>query len=333
MGHSKHLSSVAVLVASSFAVLISAYSAPANAQSCSVDADCGEGYTCLLPGSSEPSCATPPCSDGAGGSGGSSSTAAEGYCEKLPETCSSDADCAAWQTCQAESAVSTCTASSDDPNPDCTDTTPDPNAPKYCVAKSLDCETDADCPESFECTTSEMGWCNGSEGSAGGSGGVGGGVTTGGAAGSDCGTTTVKACTPKEVTCAATSDCPSDWTCESITVDCPDTGVGTGGATSSGGASTGTKTSPLCEPGSKSLCIPAGYYAGTDGSLAAGSPESTNGSGGKSSGDTNSDSSATGSDSSSSDDSGCSVNPRSSNSGVFALALAALAVVGLRRRR
>jgi MYXO-CTERM domain-containing protein len=209
----------------------------AQAQECTSNDDCSDGFECIK-GMSSPGCATPPdCPD---------PTPIEdevGWCERTPQICETDEDCSSFLKCVANES-STCWVDSEG-NSGCEPE--DPNAQKTCSYVPLSCEVNEDCPDSFECT--EMGVpCAAPECLPGTE-----------CLPVDCGEETEKICTPKQITCAVQDDCPTDWLCADVTPDCasppPDDGT----------EPERPQDETDCETATPIMaCIPPGFSAGVD---------------------------------------------------------------------
>lgn len=328
MRHSIFARSSAFFIAAAALVGLSSFAA---AQDCNTDADCGEGFHCesygetcsFAPGQEEPECDAP---DG-------------GYCVRTPVTCDTDADCGyAWLGCQAsyggDEPPSVGTDNGADeafcPEEECGAPEPTEPGPSYCAPKEITCEADSDCPADFECTVY---------------------ATSGG--GSDCAAPACpegeecevdfsceerepapveeyRACAPREITCNADNDCPSDWTCLTESYGyC----TGSGGAAPEPGddfAPDQDREAPEdnCFEETISRCIPAGYdyYSYAYDTAGSGNGEAT--------GEPREDSNVFGDDGS--DDSeagtGCSATGMTPTTGLLPMLLLGLGLVALRRR-
>jgi MYXO-CTERM domain-containing protein len=204
----------------------------ASAQTCTTDADCLQGFSCVVSGTS----ASTPCKGADCASTPPDDPIVYKSCQ--PKACSADADCGAGMVCHEETSTA-CSGSGGGPvcapNGGCdagpvtvmeTCTT---TSRKLCAFKwELPCNVDSDCGAEFICNPSVSGICSAGSGSAPPASTSGG---TGGTAGTDsrantapaavdasapvCTTTTSFPgwCAPKATTCATNSDCPSGWTC------------------------------------------------------------------------------------------------------------------------
>lgn len=213
---------------------------------CVSDSDCAHGYICQPSATIAPStpkrCAPDadcPTTDGggtSGGSGGSHVSVSLSTCE--PGPCITDSDCGADMVCHAETASSCsggtapacpantkCDLPADTSPPTCTTTTT-----SRCTFRwQLPCSADADCGSGFTCQPSVYGSCSGGSGVSGGTGGSAGtGNVAGDAAKPSGGTKTTTSppdncttttsfpgwCQVTAATCAADTDCPSNWLCQ-----------------------------------------------------------------------------------------------------------------------
>jgi MYXO-CTERM domain-containing protein len=238
-------------------------SSAAFALDCKADADCGQGFFCEL----APTVSTSPgCAPGANCTTPEPAPAAAttGTCQASPLSCASDADCPEYLTCASSGdyacAAPSCPAGQNCPAPDCT---PPANAPKTCQVRSRTCQADADCYGNFQCVITQ--------------GGVACATPACPPGAPDCPATDCPApgtpapsqgyCEPKEITCAADSDCPTDWACvEFDETTCSGSAgtttppsMGTGPASSASG---GMATPPAPPPPTP----PSGGGTGTSGS-------------------------------------------------------------------
>src|SRR5690606_33058263 len=117
-------------------------------EECSNDADCSDGGICQKDMWTN-GCAAP-SEDGAEKCDTTVHESETGFCYIPPEQCESDAECGEYLSCIEESSGS-CTGSSDGETI-CTET----KGPSYCGAASVVCESDADCPRSFECGEAQV---------------------------------------------------------------------------------------------------------------------------------------------------------------------------------
>ncbi|HVW27714.1 MAG TPA: MYXO-CTERM sorting domain-containing protein [Polyangiaceae bacterium] len=391
------LAPFALLASAAFSLTAGSASA---GQSCTVDSDCAHGFDCEVVGGT--ACATPACAPGVA-CPPAPPCEAQVIKECVPGTCMAHSDCADGMVCYAIPSTTCasppraaacppntkCDPPADTP-PDCTTTTTNRCVPRY----DLPCTTDASCGDGFSCVP-DPDSCACSGGgvvtSGGGSAGSSGSAAVDAGAGKptpvptsttpptpdpvppqgcSCTPSTTNHCTPKATTCAADSDCPATWTCETINA-----GVACGGAAESlpdGGTKFIMDTCPpppppthQCEApnygGSYGAALSASTSAskGTTGSVAptagapapdgtpvegapgstsgvAGSgndgvPRGTTGSAGSAAASDN-DSANSGSGSSSSDNGGCQMSAgQADTTGASLLAL--LGVAGLIRRR
>jgi len=282
--------------------------ADAYAQPCSSDADCADGFACVK-GVSVPGCATPPdCPD---------PTPVEdetGWCEQLPQTCETDADCPAYLKCVANQSQ-TCWADSEG-NTGCDPI--DPNAPKTCEYVAIACTTDTDCPANFECIEIPVP-CAAVECPPGTE-----------CPPDNCGGATEKTCTPKQISCATDADCPTDWLCANVGGDCPTEPVADGGAADPSQPGPAPERDlqpqdlpPDCNANPVMMCVPPGFASGYDAQASSetGAPLA--------------DRAGSAADPASSDDAaGCSVSTSSTTgSWLAAFSLAAVAGIVSRRQR
>jgi len=209
-----------------------------QADGCAADADCAQGQICQKGMVVDP-CSVPP-SDGSGedvpACNSEPHESETGYCYTPPTPCESDADCGEYLSCAA-SADTGCAVSSDG-SMSC----PEADEPvKYCSIGSTSCTTDDECPREFECVelmncllyacAEDTPDCP-----------------------DPCTPSGEKQCQPKQIECAETADCPSDWSC-----------VGNYVESCSGGSGSST---PGTEPGTE----PAADDAPATGGAATGGP-------------------------------------------------------------
>jgi hypothetical protein len=211
------------------------FSAPAfgQADGCAADADCAEGQICQKGMVVDP-CFAPP-SDGSGedvpACDSEPHESETGYCYTPPTPCESDADCDEYLSC-AVTAGTDCAVSSDGSM-----TCPTVEPVKYCSIGSVSCTTDDECPREFECVetmTCLLIACAEGETDCP----------------DPCAPSGEKQCQPKEIECAETADCPSDWSCAGNYIEScsggtssgPGTEPGSDDAPSAGGAATGGPT-------------------------------------------------------------------------------------------
>ncbi len=257
---------------------------------CQKPQDCDPGLQCTITGSTSPACEVGQTCDA-----GAPTPDTTGTCLEAPKSCMSDADCAAYSACVSGGAQ---TCSYDVATMTTTCDPVDPNAPKYCAPKPIACDTDASCPEGFECSQAVYDTpCDQPDPA-------------------QCPPPNpVKNCAPKEIHCTATPECPESWTCQTIT-DCSQAPVpppSGSASSSSGGGDTCTTTQ---------LCVPEGYAAGfgapvsADGTKGAGDPTNAAGAASGASG------------------SGCELSPNAPTKGLgLAMALVGIAALFGRRRR
>jgi hypothetical protein len=243
-----NLLTVTVALTAAFGVARSA-----TAQTCTVDKDCPQSFTCVDSGAvingTAPAC--PP------------NTACQPTSDLAPrkpqivkscqaKACTADSECGAGMVCFEEkstpcsggAAVAPCAPGADCPRvapPEPTCVTP---SRRLCAFKwQVPCNTDVDCGDGFTCHPQESGSCSSSSGTtttapaptdAGTSGGGSTGSTgsgNGGGASADPATPGTKVsppsdpictetkktfpgyCQPKVTRCAADSECPTTWTC------------------------------------------------------------------------------------------------------------------------
>jgi len=365
-----NLSTRTLAVALSLAAASFSFSSGAlAADSCKADADCGPGFFCEISAPPSVGCASKdgtPCTDPT-----PAPAPTDGYCREKPLSCQADADCPAYLACvsPAPDAIS-CTAPACPPGANCPEPapceqpTPDPNAPKLCAPKVIECKADSECPTGFACNAEIGGAC----------------PDIACAPGSDCPapecSPSKKICAPKELDCKADADCPADWRCITFEEGSCSGGTGTGTSTppapgSGGGTdpapptppSPGSKpldTPPDCTTTVRNLCAPKGYLAGIEqggaapltdakgSAVAEAATDASNGAGKGSGSGSGSNSpqapsyssptkgsntqpaaaAASGSDS----DSGCSTSGRGQGSGLLSVLLVGL-VARLARRR
>lgn len=248
-----------------FACSALALAAPAAAQDCATDADCGSGFVCESFGTVECGYACPE---------GEKCPDMPADCEPMelkgcvPAPCNDDSECPDDMVCFAQT-YTECSgvaesggdarpaaggssgggaagadgeagadAGPPQAEPECKEVTDSRCAPKYVPP----CKEDADCGEGFTCKESESCRCSGSAG-AGSAGGDGGGSTPPEPAEPDC--TCEKTgdfyCELVETACESADECPDGFTCDanpsSVVCSPPATdAAGTGGASGSAGA-------------------------------------------------------------------------------------------------
>lgn len=326
------------------------------ADGCKTDAECGAGFFCEIAPPPSVACASP---DGQPADCPEPTPAADpsGYCREKPISCSTDADCPSYLGCMSTGGSDTvcsappCAEGQECPEPVCETPKEDPNAPKICAPKMIECTSDAACPEGFACNI-ELGTacpaiaCDPSDPNC---------------KQPDCTPETKKLCGPKEIDCKADADCPTDWRCISFEEgSCSgggSTGTGSGTATP-GGTGVGTEPAPAPSPGSKTLdtsdctttvrnlCAPKGYIAGveqggvnlsgaTGSAVAEAADDSSKNSTqapSYSSPTRGSNTESNGASGSSDSDSGCSTSPRGQGAGLLSVLLVGLAARLARRR-
>lgn len=224
--------------------------ARAQAQSCTADKDCLQGFACVqsgeINGGSTPAC--PPDATDCPKPAPAPAPTPVYSCQ--PKTCAFDTDCGTGMVCNTEtstacsggSTVAPCPANTDCPTPVKTDPTCTTTTRSICAFKwQLPCQNDAACGTGFTCYPIVIGMCSGSGGTgSAGSASTGsataGGSTDGGSTAStpnqpappvaagdasaspDSQCTTMSSypgyCQPTVTTCAADSDCPGGWTCQ-----------------------------------------------------------------------------------------------------------------------
>ena len=200
-----------------------------QADGCAADADCAEGQICQKGMVVDP-CAAPP-SDGSGedvpACDSEPHESETGYCYTPPTPCESDADCGEYLSC-LDSGSTGCAVSSDG-SMSC----PEADPVKYCSIGSTSCTTDDECPREFECV--ELMNC-----------------LLIACAEDDpdcpdpCAPSGEKQCQPKQIECAETADCPSEWSCVgNYTETCEG-----GGTSSSPGTAGGSEDAPAAGDGS-----------------------------------------------------------------------------------
>ena len=216
------------------------WASPAFAESeCSTDADCGDGYMCVM-------APCPACMDGME----CPDCVPEGSCTQSYEDdynyfvyaeCATDADCPSLFLCEEVQSWNDtgCDCAPCDPDggecPECTcgSDEPESTTEMRCVFRPEECAADSDCDDGFVCFAEEV--CSG-----------------GGSIGCACATvicpdgeecpdpepcecdeepveeeesceTVASFCVPDQVTCTADSDCPADWSCSELDVGstCP----------------------------------------------------------------------------------------------------------------
>jgi len=326
-----------VLTALLAAGLLTSMGAVASAQDCTADADCAEGFHCELygatdcvvaPGQDEPDCGDP---------------VEFGACVRSPIACDTDADCPTYLSCITGGGAGEAPPDTGAPDqaPCMVDETGncagdgliDPGTEQsYCAYQELTCDTDADCPSDFECAVYASGGggcaapaCDPADASCD-PGFV------------DCGDVEVieyKACQPREITCAADADCPTEWQCVTESW----------GTCSGGGSTDGDAGAPApdqdpiapdeqCQEETISRCLPTSLvdYYGSGGGDARSSGDDNGSDGGDGgeifSGNGNSD----GGDSSASSCSTMNLSPTAGGFPIAALLVLGLALLPLRRR-
>lgn len=171
-------------------------------EECSNDADCSDGGICQKDMWTN-GCAAP-SEDGAEKCDTTVHESETGFCYIPPEQCESDAECGEYLSCIEESSGS-CTGSSDGETI-CTET----KGPSYCGAASVVCESDADCPRSFECGEAQV-ICIAMD------------CPDGEPDCRQCDNEGRKECRPQQFDCESDSECPSDWSCfDTLRYECPD---------------------------------------------------------------------------------------------------------------
>jgi hypothetical protein len=258
----------AFAVALSLAAAAASFTFAPSAQafsSCKADADCAAGFFCELVPAPSVGCASPDGQPNECPEPGPA-PAVEGYCREKPIECKADADCPAYLACvEAGGGDVTCSAPAcppggDCPEPVCEEPKKDPNAPKLCAPKMIECTSDAQCPQDFACNI-ELGVacpaiaCD---------------PTDANCKQPECDQSAAKKlCGPKMIDCKADGDCPTDWRCLSF-----EEGSCSGGGSTEPPSGGGSEPAPAPSPGSKfadecssttrNLCVPKGYIAGIE---------------------------------------------------------------------
>ncbi|MEO1273735.1 MAG: hypothetical protein AAFX99_37135, partial [Myxococcota bacterium] len=93
----------------------------------------------------------------------------EGYCEFVPSSCTSDADCDEGFACELYDVGGTCVGMCDEDG-NCEEICDEPEVPTEgsCYPQQIDCEADTDCPSEWSCHTFTGEACSGGGGSVGG---------------------------------------------------------------------------------------------------------------------------------------------------------------------
>jgi hypothetical protein len=262
-------------------------SSSALALDCKADADCGAGFHCEF--ADTPVATT--CAAGEQCTPPAPTPATVGSCQASPLACTSDASCPEYLTCVAPEVGCTTPACPEGANcPQPVDCAPPTDQPKTCQVRTRECKADADCFTGFQCILAPVGVACATPACPPGETNC---------PATDCpppDTTppTQGYCEPKQITCAADTDCPSDWSCVQFDeVACAGSGSTGGGTTTTppsmggSGASTAspggtTPPAPPPAPGSKPtdtstdpttscthtvnrLCAPKGYVAASGG--------------------------------------------------------------------
>lgn len=286
------------------AILLALPSLASAETECATDADCAVGFQCEVVGST--GCAEPICPPG-------EECPEPEPCEEetfsacVPGPCASDADCGPGLLCLEVTSYD-CPASPPPCDPDDEGCEPPSGSGDdceevtqgYCLPPYMaPCETDSDCGPGFACEATEICSCSAGPGDEE----------------PDCTCEPGESsCTIIEMDCAADGDCPDEWTCEDV--------GGEGACTYD--AETGEE---VCEEGpTTQACVPPYYWGwGFGGTEADGESPLDSATGG-------SESRVTGDIDRAEPASGCQAAPGRAPAGLPALALAALALVAIRRR-
>lgn len=257
---------------------------------CLSDADCPEGYSCLMVTCACPGCAEgeecPPCDCGEGGFCAESGVDDGGYVDDIyfETECETDADCPLDFKCESMElpcAMPDCPpcacAECDPDDPTCDPTCECPEcdfsdyectneAVQVCTYSPLECEADADCPAGFLCEIYAMG------------GSAGSGTTTCDcpdcADPDQCGECTCEEeeviyeeveeetfgiCVPEPTPCSTNEDCLEGWECAAMPGDCVCSAIACAPCEEGQECpECSTESTCECDEG-ENLCVPAGW--------------------------------------------------------------------------
>lgn len=214
-------------------------------EGCTTNADCGEGFECIV--ESGEACSSAPCAPGEACDEEPVCEPYEySYCAYDLQECATDTDCTDGFVCYSysyESCVGNdlpCASEGECPEPE--PAVCETIEEAYCVPPYVaPCEVDADCGDGFACVEAQSCGCGGSGGTdappvpgedGGSSGSSDGSEGEPGDAGTpdepgdrdvpedDCGCEPAGEfyCEPQVVECATDSDCPAEWTCSEMGV-------------------------------------------------------------------------------------------------------------------
>ncbi len=240
-------------------LLVTFAAATVTAQECESDADCDEGYDCEMPSIA--------CAEGPNGEGREDCEEERqqltGECVRGPLSCDSDADCPGILTCQSWGSSSVPCTVDEEGNEECGDADP-VEEELFCDWTPARCDDDTPCDEGFECEQ-------------------GGEISVGedcaeacdeeGNCTSDCGDqepdfqeTTEGYCIPVEIECETDDQCPTDWSCYSLSYEeCSGSGSSGSGGTDDGdvppepGGGEQEGDEEACQTIEESRCIPPGF--------------------------------------------------------------------------
>jgi hypothetical protein len=328
---------------------------------CSTDADCAAGEVCVAVPCAcaapacdpdAPDCVTEPCTCDAA----SECVPAESFDDDTYYSgdCEADADCPMGFTCQevqAPCASTGCACPPCEEGTECTcdcPTDPEPceaTTYKYCAYTPVECASDADCSEGFECKAQEV--CSGSAG-------CGCAVPACDPEGEcpepepcECDETEYTEscevvghyCEAKQIECEAAADCPEGWECVGVRSDCACPAIACDSSDPEGCADL-----PPCDCGSEptvSYCMPGGWAESAVADYASGGSDTSAPTAAESPTDTfmknaqeaaaAADGSTAGTDDAAKAGSGCSY--ATTAAGLGSLVLTLLALLGLAVRR
>lgn len=209
----------------------------AFAKTCASDTECSANQKCQVVGGTSSTCAS--CPSGAECPPCDTTTTVEKGCVDQPIGCTTDKDCPAYLSCVAEDSgpVSCPPCAPDQLCPPCE--APAPTGKKICDFREKACTTSAECASGLECRSSGS-----QEDCATAPPPCAGGACPPPQPVPECPSKpAANSCQFKVISCVATSDCPADFTCETVTEgSC--SGSSGGGTRTGSGSSGGTSPTP-----------------------------------------------------------------------------------------